>query len=72
MPQFDLVVRTERRRRTSAPRFRDDIGIKNGRIRRSAASCRRAAKVIEADGLIVAPGSSSPHALRRADLLGPY
>src|SRR5882724_5446325 len=63
MPQFDLVVKNGMIvDGTHAPRFRDDIGIKNGRIEKiGRIMAHEAAKVIEADGLIVAPGFIDLH-----------
>jgi N-acyl-D-amino-acid deacylase len=63
MPQFDLVVKNGMIvDGTSAPRFRDDIGIKNGRIAKIGRILpHEAAKVIDADGLIVAPGFIDLH-----------
>ena len=63
MPQFDLVVKNGMIvDGTGAPRFRDDIGVKNGRIAKiGRIPPHEAAKVIEADGLIVAPGFIDLH-----------
>jgi N-acyl-D-aspartate/D-glutamate deacylase len=47
---------------TRAPRFRDDIGIKNGKIAKiGRVQPHEAAKVIDASGLIVAPGFIDLH-----------
>ena len=61
MPEFDLVVKNGMIvDGTSSPRFRDDIGIKHGRIAKIGRIMpNEATRVIEADGLIVAPGSST-------------
>ena len=63
MPEFDLVVKNGMIvDGTRAPRFRDDIAIKNGRIAKIGRVQRHeAAKIIEADGLIVAPGFIDLH-----------
>jgi N-acyl-D-amino-acid deacylase len=63
MPEFDLVVKNGMIvDGTLAPRFRDDIGIKNGRIAKIGRIMpHEAAKVIEADGLVVAPGFIDLH-----------
>jgi len=63
MPEFDLVVKNGMIvDGTRAPRFRDDIAIKNGRIAKIGRVQRHeAAKTIEADGLIVAPGFIDLH-----------
>jgi N-acyl-D-aspartate/D-glutamate deacylase len=47
---------------TRAPRFRDDLGIKNGKIAKiGRVQPHEAAKVIDASGLIVAPGFIDLH-----------
>jgi len=53
MPEFDLVVKNAMVvDGTGAPRFRDDIGIKKGRIAKIGhIQPHEAAKVIDADGL---------------------
>ena len=58
MPEFDLVVKNGMIvDGTLAPRYRDDIGVKNGRIAKIGRIMpHEAAKVIESDGLVVAPG----------------
>src|SRR5271170_896257 len=63
MPEFDLVVKNGMIvDGTLAPRYRDDIGVKNGRIAKIGRIMpHEAAKVIEADGLIVAPGFIDLH-----------
>jgi N-acyl-D-amino-acid deacylase len=63
MPEFDLLVKNGMIvDGTAAPRFRDDIGIKNGRIAKIGHILHHgAAKVIDADGLIVAPGFIDLH-----------
>ena len=63
MPQFDLVLKNGMIvDGTGAPRFRDDIGIKNGRIAKiGRILAHEAAEVIDADGLIVAPGFIDLH-----------
>jgi N-acyl-D-amino-acid deacylase len=63
MPEFDLVVKNGMIvDGTLAPRFRDDIVIKNGRIAKIGRIMpHEAAKVIEADGLVVAPGFIDLH-----------
>ena len=63
MPQFDLVLKNGMIiDGTGAPRFRDDIGIKNGRIAKiGRILAHEAAEVMDADGLIVAPGFIDLH-----------
>ena len=63
MAEFDLVIKDGMIvDGTLAPRFRDDIGIKNGKIAKiGRIAPHEAAKVIEADGLIVAPGFIDLH-----------
>src|SRR6516162_10409360 len=63
MPEFDLLVRNGMIvDGTRAPRFRDDIAIKNGKIAKiGRTQAHEAAKVVEADGLIVAPGFIDLH-----------
>ena len=63
MPEFDLVIKNGMIvDGTLSPRFRDDIGVKNGRIAKIGRIMpHEAAKVVEADGLIVAPGFIDLH-----------
>ena len=63
MPEFDLVVKNAMVvDGTGAPRFRDDIGTKKGRIAKIGhIQPHEAAKVIDADGLIAAPGFIDLH-----------
>ncbi len=63
MPEFDLVVRNGMIvDGTRAPRFRGDIGVKNGRVARiGRINPHDGAKVIDADGLVVAPGFIDLH-----------
>jgi len=63
MPQFDLVVKNGMIiDGTGAPRFRDDLGIKDGRIAKiGRIAAHEAARVIDADGLVVAPGFIDLH-----------
>jgi len=63
MAQFDLVLKNGMIiDGTGAPRFRDDIGIKSGRIAKIGRILpHEAADVIDADGLIVAPGFIDLH-----------
>ena len=63
MPQFDLVVKNGMIiDGTGAPRFRDDLGIKDGRIAKiGRIAPHEAARVIDADGLFVAPGFIDLH-----------
>jgi N-acyl-D-amino-acid deacylase len=63
MPEFDLVVKNGMIvDGTRAPRFRDDIGIKNGKIAKiGRVQPHEAAKVLDASGLIVAPGFIDLH-----------
>ena len=63
MPEFDLLVKNGMIvDGTGAPRFRDDIGVKNGRIAKIGHILPyQAAEVIGADGLIVAPGFIDLH-----------
>jgi N-acyl-D-amino-acid deacylase len=63
MAEFDLLIRNGMIvDGTRAPRFRDDIAIKNGKIAKIGRTLpHEAAKVIEADGLVVAPGFIDLH-----------
>jgi N-acyl-D-aspartate/D-glutamate deacylase len=63
MPQFDLLIKDGMViDGTRAPRFRDDIAIKGGKIAKiGRTQAHEAAEVIEADGLIVAPGFIDLH-----------
>src|ERR1700687_2044321 len=63
MAEFDLVVKNGMVvDGTRAPRFRSDIGIKNGRIAKiGRISSHEGAKVVDADGQIVAPGFIDLH-----------
>src|SRR6202161_1843951 len=71
MAEYDLVVKNGMIvDGTMAPRFRDDIGIKNGRIAKIGRILpHEAAKVIEADGLVVAPGFIDLHTHYDAQLM---
>ena len=61
MPEFDIVIKDGMIiDGTRAPRFRGDIGIKNGRIAKIGRIARQRGKeAIDARGLIVAPDSST-------------
>src|SRR6266851_5623481 len=63
MAEFDLVLKNGMVvDGTRAPRFRSDIGIKNGRIAKiGRISSHEGAKVVDADGQIVAPGFIDLH-----------
>jgi len=63
MPEFDLVVKNGMVvDGTRAPRFRSDIGVKNGRIAKiGRIHAHEGAKVIDANGLVVAPGFIDLH-----------
>src|ERR1700676_3765896 len=63
MPEFDLVVKDGLVvDGTRAPRFRGDIGVKNGRIAKiGRIRSHEGAKVIDANGLVVAPGFIDLH-----------
>ncbi len=63
MPEFDLLIKDGMViDGTRAPRFRDDIAIKDGKIAKiGRTQAHEAKKVIEADGLIVAPGFIDLH-----------
>ena len=63
MAEFDLVVKNGMVvDGTRAPRFRSDIGIKNGRIAKiGRIASHQGAKVVDADGQIVAPGFIDLH-----------
>jgi N-acyl-D-amino-acid deacylase len=63
MPEFDLVVKNGMVvDGTRAPRFRGDIGVKNGRIAKiGRIQPHQGAKVIDANGLVVAPGFIDLH-----------
>src|SRR5258705_7102162 len=63
MAEFDLVVKNGMViDGTRAPRFRGDIGIKNGRIAKiGRIQSHEASKVVDASGSIVAPGFIDLH-----------
>src|SRR5215469_11424509 len=63
MPEFDLAIKDGMIvDGTRAPRFRGDIGIKNGRIAKvGRIQSHQAKKAIDANGLIVAPGFIDLH-----------
>jgi len=63
MAQFDIVIKNGMVvDGTRAPRFRSDIGIKNGRIAKiGRIAHHEGAKVVDADGQIVAPGFIDLH-----------
>jgi len=63
MAEFDLVIKNGMIvDGTLAPRFRDDIAIKNGRIAKiGRVHPHEAKKVVDADGLVVAPGFIDLH-----------
>src|SRR5271155_596315 len=63
MPEFDLVVKNGMIVDGSrAPRFRGDIGVKSGRVARiGRLQAHQGAKVIDAGGLVVAPGFIDLH-----------
>ena len=63
MAEFDLVIKNGMVvDGTRAPRFRSDIGIKNGRIAKiGRIAHHEGAKVVDADGQIVAPGFIDLH-----------
>jgi N-acyl-D-amino-acid deacylase len=63
MPEFDLIIKDGMIvDGTRAPRFRGDIGIKNGRIAKvGRIQSHEAKKAIDASGLIVAPGFIDLH-----------
>ena len=58
---------------TGAPSFMGDLGVQDGLIRTVCkANGHTAERVLDADGLVLAPGlRRSAHALRRPDRLGP-
>jgi len=63
MPEFDLIIKDGMIvDGTRAPRFRGDIGVKNGRIAKvGRIQSHQAKKTIDASGLIVAPGFIDLH-----------
>jgi len=63
MPEFDLVIKDGMVvDGTRAPRFRGDVAIKNGRVAKvGRVAAHEATKVIDASGLVVAPGFIDLH-----------
>ena len=63
MAEYDLLIKNGMIvDGTRAPRFRDDIAIKDGKIAKIGRTQEHEAKkVIEADGMIVAPGFIDLH-----------
>lgn len=63
MPEFDLVIKDGMIvDGTRAPRFRGDVAIKNGRVAKvGRVAAHEATKVIDASGLVVAPGFIDLH-----------
>lgn len=63
MAEYDLLIKNGMIvDGTRAPRFRDDLAIKDGKIAKiGRTQAHEAKKVIEADGLIVAPGFIDLH-----------
>jgi len=56
---------------TGASRRQADVAVKDGKIAEIGTIADGAAKTIDVDGCVVAPGFIDPHThLRRADLLG--
>jgi len=75
MPQFDTVIKDGMViDGTRLPRFRGDIGIKDGKVARiGRLKAHEGAKVIDAGGLIVAPGFVDLHTHYDAQLFwDPY
>ena len=74
MAEFDLVIRGGTVvDGTGIPKFRADLGIKDGRVAMISGRINGAgAKELDASGCIVAPGADRPpHPLRRPAQLGP-
>src|SRR5260370_1362150 len=63
MPEFDSVIKDGMIvDGTRAPRLRGDVGIKNGRVAKvGRVAAHEASKVIDASGLVVAPGFIDLH-----------
>ena len=63
MPQFDTIIKNGTViDGTRVPRYRADIGIKNGKIAQiGRLNSSDAKKVVDANGLIVAPGFIDLH-----------
>jgi len=73
MAEFDTIIKDGMIvDGTRVPRYKADIGIKNGKIAKiGRLNSSDAAKVLDASGQIVAPGYVDLHSLRRPDSLGP-
>ena len=74
MPQFDTIIKNGTVvDGTRVPRYRADIGVKNGKIAKiGRLNSSDATKVVDANGLIVAPGFIDLHTHYDAQLaLGP-
>jgi hypothetical protein len=68
---FDLVVKDGMIVDGSGlPRYRADIGVKDGKIVRSAASTRRHQETLNAEGRVVSPGFVDGHTHMDAQILG--
>ena len=64
MAEFDLIIRNGTIvEATGVPRYRSDLGVKNGKISRiSGKIAPNGAKELDATGCIVAPGAVEQHA----------
>ena len=72
MPRFDTIIKNGMViDGTRAPRYRGDIGIKNGKIAElGKLDAREGAREIDASGLIVAPGFIDLHTHYDAQVFG--
>jgi N-acyl-D-amino-acid deacylase len=63
MPEFDTIIKNGMIiDGTLLPRYRGDLGIKDGRVAKTGRlKAHEGAKVLDADGLIVAPGFIDLH-----------
>jgi N-acyl-D-amino-acid deacylase len=72
MPQFDTIIKNGTIvDGTRVPRYKADVGIKNGKIAKiGRLNANDATKIVDATGLIVAPGFIDLHTLMMPNYTG--